>query len=269
MKSQSKSFQRYGVWADWDTPYLTLQHEYEAAQIEVFGRMFLNGHIYRGFKPVHWSPSSRTALAEAELEYPEGHTSKSIYVSFPVTTLPPCLKEESSHTPVSLICWTTTPWTIPSNRAIAVNPHLSYSLVESSEIGRLVVATDLIDSLSEKVGGPLRLIKSFRGEDLSGCHYLHPLSGDSCPVVQGGEYITADTGTGLVHTAPGHGQEDYKTGLKYDLKIFSPVDDAGCFTHEAGESLKGKNVLGDGNKAVIEMLRESGHLLSEMNYKHK
>ena len=129
---QMDSFKRYGVWADWDQPYLTLQPEYEAAQIEVFGKMFLKGHIYRGRKPVHWSPSSRTALAEAELEYPEGHTSQSIYVAFDAETVSPCL-EEFGPEGLRIAIWTTTPWTIPANLAVAVNSKLDYSVVEAPE----------------------------------------------------------------------------------------------------------------------------------------
>eukprot|EP00615_Pteridomonas_danica_P004070 CAMPEP_0114337936 /NCGR_PEP_ID=MMETSP0101-20121206/6704_1 /TAXON_ID=38822 ORGANISM="Pteridomonas danica, Strain PT" /NCGR_SAMPLE_ID=MMETSP0101 /ASSEMBLY_ACC=CAM_ASM_000211 /LENGTH=808 /DNA_ID=CAMNT_0001470355 /DNA_START=454 /DNA_END=2877 /DNA_ORIENTATION=+ len=264
--SQRKSFQRYGVWADWESPYLTLDHDYEAAQIEVFGKMFLNGHIYRGFKPVHWSPSSRTALAEAELEYPENHTSKSIFLSFDVVLPSACLADFDD---VKLVCWTTTPWTIPSNLAIAFNPDLSYSLVLSNH-GLIVVASDLVEQLGQQLSlGQVAVLKSFPGRDLQGTQYRHPLNDQLCPAVEGGDYITADAGTGLVHTAPGHGHEDYKTGLKYGLRIFSPVNDAGKFTAEAGADFEGLNVLKEGNEAVIKALSQSGHLIQEHPYNHK
>ena len=149
VEKQSASFQRYGVMGDFDHPYLTLQPEFEAAQIRVFGEMFQKGFIFRGRKPVHWSPSSRTALAEAELEYPEGHVSKSIYVGFEVSEASDALREyHSGDNPLKVAIWTTTPWTMPANLAVAINPDLSYSIVEHSKTGKLIVATDLVDSLA-------------------------------------------------------------------------------------------------------------------------
>jgi len=148
VEKQSLSFQRYGIYGDFGKPYLTLQPTFEAAQIEVFGNMFRKGFIFRGRKPVHWSPSSRTALAEAELEYPEGHVSKSIYVAFKVLKPSEAIKEyHSEDDPVQVSIWTTTPWTIPANMAVAINPSISYSVVANSKTGKLIVATDLIESL--------------------------------------------------------------------------------------------------------------------------
>jgi len=150
---QSVSFQRYGVIGDWQKPYLTLDPAFEAAQIGVFGEMFKKGYIFRGRKPVHWSPSSRTALAEAELEYPEGHVSKSIYVAFEVKEPSEALAEyHSEESPVKVAIWTTTPWTMPANLAVAVNPALSYSVVEHEKTGKLLVATDLAESLAVRSG---------------------------------------------------------------------------------------------------------------------
>jgi isoleucyl-tRNA synthetase len=149
VEEQSKSFQRYGIFGDFDRPYLTLQPEFEAAQIRVFGEMFQKGFIFRGRKPVHWSPSSQTALAEAELEYPEGHISKSIYVAFEVTQPSDALKDyHSKDSPVKVAIWTTTPWTMPANMAVAVNPDLSYSVVHHPSTGKLVVATDLMGAIA-------------------------------------------------------------------------------------------------------------------------
>ncbi|XP_024996094.1 isoleucine--tRNA ligase, chloroplastic/mitochondrial isoform X2 [Cynara cardunculus var. scolymus] len=271
VKAQMASFKRFGVWADWDHPYLTLDPEYEAAQIEVFGQMVFRGYIYRGRKPVHWSPSSRTALAEAELEYPEGHVSKSI---------------------LCLAVWTTTPWTIPANAAVAVNSKLQYAVVEvqslspdaasSSEGGKtrlgsvlkgnerpfFIVALDLVPTLEAKWYVKLAVKKTVLGSDLENCRYAHPINGQECPVVIGGDYITTESGTGLVHTAPGHGQEDYITGLKYGLTILSPVDDEGKFTEEAG-IFSGLDVLGDGNAAVIDYLDERSSIVMVEPYKHK
>ncbi|XP_020589308.1 isoleucine--tRNA ligase, chloroplastic/mitochondrial isoform X2 [Phalaenopsis equestris] len=291
---QMKSFKRYGVWADWSDPYLTLFPEYEAAQIEVFGQMATKGYIYRGRKPVHWSPSSHTALAEAELEYPDGHVSKSIYAIFKMVSTSSIshdvLKEFLSN--LCLAIWTTTPWTIPANAAVAVNPGLVYAVAEvhsviedtSSSLGKrtklrsilkneekkpfIIIASDLVPALESKWGVKLVIKKTFLGAALENCRYLHPLDGKECPVVMGGDYINTESGTGLVHTAPGHGLEDYMTGLKYGLSILSPVDDSGNFTEEAGQ-FNGLNVLGDGNVAVVKYLDDNMLLILEEPYKHK
>ncbi|PZV12125.1 MAG: isoleucine--tRNA ligase [Leptolyngbya sp.] len=272
---QRQSFKRYGVWGDWENPYLTLKPEYEAAQIGVFGQMVLNGYVYRGFKPVHWSPSSKTALAEAELEYPEGHTSRSLYAAFEVTSLPPALQMpfDPFLGELGVAIWTTTPWTIPANLGVSVNPELVYSVVEVGENapGRfkyLLVAQELIDRLSETLGTTLTPKASAMGKTLEHLTYRHPLFDRQSEVLIGGDYVTTESGTGLVHTAPGHGQEDYQVGLRYGLPILSPVDDDGNFTEAAGV-FAGLNVLGDGNSAVIEALREAGSLLKEEPYLHK
>ncbi|KAI7743352.1 hypothetical protein M8C21_003233, partial [Ambrosia artemisiifolia] len=293
VKAQMASFKRFGVWADWDNPYLTLDPEYEAAQIEVFGQMVFKGYIYRGRKPVHWSPSSRTALAEAELEYPEGHVSKSMYAVFKLLNTPAKDGLLDEFLPkLSLAVWTTTPWTIPANAAVAVNPKLQYVIVEvlpvSSDIASssedknrrfgnvlkadetpfFIVAADLVPTLEAKWNVKLVVKKTVLGSDLENYRYAHPINGQECPVVIGGDYITTESGTGLVHTAPGHGQDDYITGLKYGLPIISPVDDEGKFTEEAG-IFSGLDVLGDGNAAVINHLDERLSIVMVEPYKHK
>ena len=272
VERQSRSFQRYGIFGDFDRPYLTLQPEFEAAQIRVFGTMFQKGYIFRGRKPVHWSPSSKTALAEAELEYPEGHISKSIYVAFPVETPSDALADwHSSEDPIKMAIWTTTPWTMPANLAVAINPDLEYSVVQHAQTGKIVVATDLAPLLAAKFGlsGEWETLLTTKGSDLVGTTYRHPLYDRQSPVLAGGDYITTESGTGLVHTAPGHGQEDYLTGLKNGLELLSPVDDLGRFTVEAGERFQGMSVLGDGNVAVIDALQEVGALLKAEDYNHK
>ena len=281
MDSQRASFKRYGVWGDWDKPYMTLQPEYEAAQIKVFGEMVTRGHIYRGKKPVHWSPSSRTALAEAELEYPDNHVSKSIYVGFEVTSLSPAMQKVATAAGVSMddvrvAIWTTTPWTIPANLAVAVNGNLDYCLASHPSLQggkKFVVATALAQTLGVKMGlgegERMTIAAEFKGSVLEGSKYAHPLYARESEVIAGGDYITTDSGTGLVHTAPGHGQEDYLTGLKYNLPILSPVNDLGCFTEEAGPQFVGKDVLGEGNTAVIAALQEAGALIREEAYPHK
>ena len=278
---QMKGFQRWGIWADWEQPYLTLQKEYEAAQIKVFGEMVLKGHIYRGLKPVHWSPSSRTALAEAELEYPDGHTSPSVYVAFPVEELPQALRDTLKGDGIDLpteaaplgdalqvAIWTTTPWTLPANLAVSVNERLDYALVDDGEGRMLVVAADLIESLSKTLERPLKRRATVKGAQLAGLTYRHPLLDRTSAVVIGGEYITTESGTGLVHTAPGHGVDDFHTGQKYGLPVLCPVDEAGTLTAEAGP-FKGLNVLKDANPVIIEALEQAGALLKQEAYGHR
>jgi isoleucyl-tRNA synthetase len=279
VEEQKLCFQRMGVWAEWSKPYLTLQPEYEAAQIGVFGQMVLKGYIYRGLKPVHWSPSSKTALAEAELEYPEGHVSRSIFAAFKVTHITDAAKAvlEPFQDDLAVAIWTTTPWTIPANLAVAVNPELSYAIVEVS--GRedrqysgckyAIIAADMVDGLAAKLNLNLTPKSVIRGSELEHCTYKHPLYDRVSPVIIGGDYITTESGTGLVHTAPGHGQEDYIVGLKYGLPMLAPVDGDGNFTEEAGELLKGANVLGDGNELVIQALLDANSLIKEEAYPHK
>jgi len=266
-KEQCEGFKRYGVWGDWENPYLTLQPEYEAAQIAVFGKMALKGYIYRGLKPVHWSPSSQTALAEAELEYPEGHTSRSVYVAFPITSVStPVLRPFLPN--LSVAIWTTTPWTLPGNLAVALNPELNYSVVETSESNYLIVATDLVEKLADTFNRTLTIKATVKGLELEHTKYRHPLFDRESAILIGGDYVTTDSGTGLVHTAPGHGQEDYIVGQRYGLPILSPVDDKGNFTAEAGQ-FAGLNVLKDANEAIILALTEKGALLKEEAYQHK
>ena len=274
MEEQRESFKRFGVWGEWDNPYLTLAPEYEAAQIGVFGQMALKGYIYRGLKPVHWSPSSHTALAEAELEYPEGHTSRSVYAVFKLVNLGDGAKSVLSQflPDLGVAIWTTTPWTLPGNLAVAVNPDLTYAVVETNgsltKTKYAIVALDLVESLCQTLHTQLEVKATILGKDLEHTVYHHPLFDRESPVVIGGDYITTESGTGLVHTAPGHGQEDYIVGQRYGLPILSPVDDRGNFTAEAGK-FAGLNVLERGNQAIIDALKEEGYLLKEEPYIHK
>ena len=300
VEGQKTGFRRWGIWADWDQPYLTLNKDYEAAQIGVFGQMVLAGHIYRGLKPVHWSPSSRTALAEAELEYPEGHTSPSVYVAFAVRALPAALAAKLAAADVpqaaapgalAVAIWTTTPWTLPANLAVSVNGSLDYAICRVSDpaaasaqapaaasdqpeaakgarASHLLVASDLITSLETSLGLGLEPVLSLKGSELEGILYQHPLFDRTSPVVLGGDYITTETGTGLVHTAPGHGVDDFNTGKKYGLPVLCPVDEAGTLTAEAGP-FAGTNVLKDANAAIIAALQAAGALLAEQRYAHR
>ncbi len=271
--TQRQSFKRLGIWGDWDDPYLTLKPEYEAAQVEVFGQMALKGYIYRGLKAVHWSPSSQTALAEAELEYPEGHISRSIYVAFPIQSLTPeaetVLAEFMPNLRIAI--WTTTPWTIPGNLALCFNGSLSYAVVESASWGHLIIAEALKDQLAATLGEALTVKAVFPGTLLEHCAGKHPLFDRESLCILG-EHVTTESGTGIVHTAPGHGQEDFMVGQKYGLPILSPVDAQGRFTTEAGADFAGLNVLakeGGGNSAVISALQTAGALLKEEAYSHK
>jgi isoleucyl-tRNA synthetase len=287
VEGQKAGFRRWGIWADWDQPYLTLQKSYEAAQIGVFGAMVLAGHIYRGLKPVHWSPSSRTALAEAELEYPDGHTSPSVFVAFPAVQLPEGLATQLSAAGLkpeaaiaagglAVAIWTTTPWTLPANLAVSVNERLDYAICAVSPRGEntapaashLVVAAELRESLEASLGLELQPLLSVKGADLEGIVYRHPLLERTSPVVIGGDYITTEAGTGLVHTAPGHGVDDFNTGKKYGLPVLCPVDEAGNLTAEAGP-FAGTNVLKDANPAIIEALEGTGLLLKQERYEHR
>ena len=287
VEGQKAGFRRWGIWADWEQPYLTLHKDYEAAQIGVFGAMVLAGHIYRGLKPVHWSPSSRTALAEAELEYPDGHTSPSLYVAFPAVELPESLAQQLSAAGLSpaaatgagglaVAIWTTTPWTLPANLAVSVNERLDYAICAVAARGEtpapaashLVVAAELRESLETSLGLTLTPVLQVKGADLEGIVYRHPLLERTSPVVIGGDYITTEAGTGLVHTAPGHGVDDFNTGKKYGLPVLCPVDEAGTLTAEAGP-FAGTNVLKDANPAVISALEGTGLLLKQERYEHR
>ncbi len=266
---QAAGFRRWGVWGEYDHAYFTLKPEYEAAQIGVFGQMALQGHIYRGLKPVYWSPSSQTALAEAELEYPEGHTSRSIYVAFPVERvgdrLAPLLTEFLMPHLAALI-WTTTPWTIPANLAVCANPALTYAIVRGGDES-YIIAADLRSHLEEVLERSLELIVTFSGEVLEHTLCQHPLGDRPSPIILGG-HVTAESGTGLVHTAPGHGQDDFSVGKSYGLGLLSPVDSWGNFTDEAG-AFAGLNVLKEGNDAVVTALAATGNLVKELPYIHK
>jgi len=287
IQTQKEGFVRYGIFGDFDSVYYrTMDTDFEVEQLNVFKAMWKKGSIYRGEKPVNWSPSSRTALAEAELEYPEGgHNSRSVYVGFVVDSisgespLASFLREKIGS--LRLAIWTTTPWTLPANLAVAVNADIIYALVSiEGHPGDClyVVASDLVESLAEKIGASgTTTLKTFSGRDLvdSGISYEHPTrTSFVCNLLEGGDYITTDSGTGLVHTAPGHGAEDYLLGQKQDppLPPFSPVDDAGKFNELAEpKELVGLPVLTTGSQAVIDLIGggDSPLLLKEENYNHK
>jgi len=256
---QREEFKRLGVRGDWEHPYLTLTPEFEAKEIEVFGAMAVQGHIYRGLKPVYWCPVDETALADAEVEYAD-KTSYSIYVRFPVVDGKGKLPEGSY-----MVIWTTTPWTMPANLAIALHPDVDYGLY-ATEKGDLVLAQALAEKVFEAIGVPGGELKAtFKGADLEGVTYRHLLFDRVSPVILG-EHVTTEDGTGAVHTAPGHGHEDFAVGQRYGLPVLNPVDDKGVFTEEAGQFAG--LYYEKANPIIIEALDKAGMLLAQGKITH-
>jgi isoleucyl-tRNA synthetase len=265
----SEEFQRLGVLGTWHDPYLTMAYPYQAAIVRALGRFVEQGLVYKGKKPVHWCIHCRTALAEAEVEY-ESHSSPSIYVEFPASPagqralagLAPALGGRE----VSALIWTTTPWTIPSNLALAFHPELEYAAFEVD--GRAVIVAEALGArVSQAVGRPFgAALARFRGADLEGVAFRHPLyARDSAGVL--GDYVTLDAGTGVVHTAPGHGTDDFNTGVKYGLDIYAPVGPGGHFL-ESVELFGGLRVF-DANPKVEEALAARGRLWHREAYSHQ
>lgn len=249
---QREQFKRLGVRGDWENPYITLDKAYEAQQIKVFGEMAKKGYIYKGKKPVYWSPSSESALAEAEIEY-QDKRSPSIYVAFAVKDGKGVLQGHEK-----LVIWTTTPWTIPANLAIAVHPELEYSVVKVNE-NSFIVASALLEKLvGEFEWEQYEVEKTLKGAELEHVVAEHPLYGRDSLVILG-EHVTTDAGTGCVHTAPGHGEDDFIVGQKYGLDVLCPVDDRGHFTNEA-PGFEGL-FYDQANKPITEKLTEVGALL--------
>ena len=262
---QRSEFKRLGVLGEWDNPYLTMNHRYEATIVREFGKFAMNGGLIRSKKPIYWCTSCRTALAEAEVEYGP-HTSPSIFVKFPAVSdlseRHPSLKGKN----VSFVIWTTTPWTIPANLAVALHPDLDYVAVDVGGDEVLILAEGLTAVCMDTFGiTGYKVLEELRAPDLENLKARHPLY-DRDSVVVLAPYVTLEAGTGCVHTAPGHGREDYETGLKYGLEIYSPLDDAGRFTEEAAP-FTGMNVF-DANPEVNRHLREAGALLKEEKITH-
>jgi isoleucyl-tRNA synthetase len=265
VKSQRAQMQRLGVIGDWEHSYMTMDYRFEAGLVRVFGELVQGGFIYRDLRPVLWCPTCRTALAEAEVEYQE-KTSDSIYVRFPVVQDPQGLMSGTA-TPYVLI-WTTTPWTIPANLALAVHPDFEYVLVNVPEHEAAYLMVDsLVETTMEAIGvGEYQVGGKIKGRDLEGVVAQHPVFERESPIVMA-DYVLLDEGTGVVHTAPGHGAEDFYTGKQYGLPILCPVDEGGVFTEEAGE-FAGLPITPGGNRRVIERLSEMGHLLAHTVYEH-
>ena len=257
---QRADFKKLGVLGDWDNPYLTLDPKFEAEQIRVFGKMVDKGYIYKGLKPIYWSPSSESALAEAEIEYHD-HTSPSIYVAFDLVS-----ENGAVEKGTKFVIWTTTPWTLPANLGIAVHPDFEYQVVKYNGESYLV-AKERVAFLAEKFGWEnYETGEVLVGKDLEYLLCQHPFLDRTSTLILA-DYVTLDSGTGLVHTAPGHGVDDYLVGqLQYKLGVLSPVDNQGVLTEEAGQ-FAGKFVF-DANKDIIAHLDETGALLKQEDITH-
>ncbi len=265
---QRRDFKRLGIIGLWDDPYLTMTFRYQAAIVRALGRFVAEDMVYKGKKPVHWCTHCRTALAEAEVEY-EPHTSPSIFVEFPLS---PASADEAARRvpalagrPVSVLIWTTTPWTIPSNLAVAFHPDFTYAAYDVGGTA-VIVARDLAESVAAKTGRPFDVrLAEFEGRTLDGLVFRHPIyERDSLGVVA--DYVTLDAGTGAVHTAPGHGADDYKTGVKYGLEILAPLDAGGHFVETVG-LFAGLQVW-EANPRVEAALAERGRLWHREDYDH-
>ncbi|MDR2420149.1 MAG: isoleucine--tRNA ligase [Puniceicoccales bacterium] len=271
-KKQRQQFQRLGILADWAHEYCTMDPPYEAIVLEIFAKAVEQGYVYRRQKPVYWSIPCKTALAEAEIEYKE-HRSPSIWVTFSI------LEDEHSRalglsSDAVFVIWTTTPWTLPSNMAIALHPKRRYVEIISHQ-GKFIVAETLLNSFVEACNiSDFQIHRTFLGQECEGIRTQHPLISRESPIVLA-DYVSADTGTGCVHIAPGHGLEDYQVGLQYHLEIYSPIDDDGCYVDDGHipQDLVGISVLETeagcrANEAVIAKLRVSGHLLAHESISH-
>ncbi len=276
LKGQENEFKRLGVLGNWEKPYLTIDPSYEAEQVRVFGEMYKKGFIEKGLKPVYWCASCDTALAEAEVEYAD-HTSTSIYVRFKfdddavnkISQILGSAKSETDGKDIYAVIWTTTPWTIPSNMAISMHPNFEYTFfVYKGDV--YVVAQELLGVFLKDVEweeSDIKVVGSCYGKDLELLNTTHPLLDRKSPIILG-EHVTCDAGTGSVHTAPGHGLEDYEVGCRYNIEVFSPLDGCGIWTEE----VKIPELIGvpyyKGNSMVIEMLEKCGALLKQQDIQH-
>ncbi len=269
MSIQREEFKRIGVMADWENPYMTLQPEYEAEEVRVLANILKTGAFYHGTKPVYWCWALKTALAEAEVEY-KNYKSQAIYVKFEILKH---LGVPDSHKKTNLVIWTTTPWTLPANLAVTVHPEFEYEIYETQvndQSDYVVVARGLKEAFEKDTGITLKSLspaKTLKGIDLENLEYKHPFIERTGKILLG-NHVTLEAGTGLVHTAPGHGVDDYNVGMRYHLPILSPVDDGGFYNLDAPAFLQGKHVLKEGNKIVLDLIKETGHLLHHSEIEH-
>jgi len=268
VERQKADFIRLGVLGDWDNPYLTMDFQFEANIIRELGKIQANGHLYLGAKPVHWCVDCGSALAEAEVEY-EDKNSPAIDVAFPVADCADLARrlgiDAAADCPAYAVIWTTTPWTLPANRAVAVHPEFIYDLIRTPK-GILIVARDLADAAIKRYGfETVETVAQISGAALEGLQLRHPFYDYQVPVILA-DFVTTEAGVGLVHIAPGHGHDDYIAGLKYGLEVANPVGDDGKFY--ADTPIVGGLSVWDGNKKVLETLTENGHLLAQARLTH-
>ena len=269
---QRNGFKRLGVNADWEHPYLTFIPNYEAGNVEIFKDLYLKGSVYRGRKPIHWCTHCHTALAEAEIEYGD-EVSPSIYVKFKLDAMPGVFEASGAEGAAYLLIWTTTPWTLPANTAVSLAPDADYVMVTVGG-DNLIMAKELVETVAEVAGwedydfvrGADGEPVTLTGKQLFGLTYTAPVRRDIKGTVIYGDHVTLDTGTGAVHTAPGHGQDDYLVALEFDIPMLMPVDDNGVFTGEAGQ-FAGLST-DEANPVIIDWLREQGTLVAEKKINH-
>lgn len=265
---QRTDFKRLGVLGDWDHPYITMTHDYEAVQIHVFGEMAKKGYIYKGKKAVYWCPHCETALAEAEIEYGE-EKSPAIFVKMPLVKDNGMLPEAAQGKPAYIVIWTTTPWTMPANVAIALHPDFEYAWVEC-EAEILFMAKEMLEAVGKVCKKDLsNIIGTCKGKDMEYAECRHPFETiDRKSLVVLADYVTLEAGTGCVHTAPGHGADDFETGVRYNLPIICPVDGSGKLTAEAGVDFAGMFVF-DANVPIIKYLAGLNRLFGKENIRHQ
>ena len=270
IKLQTEGFKRLGVLGDWENPYITYNKEIEKEQLDVFGTMYEKGYIYKGLKPVYWCASCQTALAEAEIEYAD-HKSKSIYVKFEVTDSKGLFDKKDTY----LVIWTTTPWTLPGNMAITISDKYDYSLVKVKKDGKeenYILMDEMVEDLMKTFGiEEYEKVKTIKNEELSGVEYKHPFLDRISKVILGSDdtiLVEKGSGTGLVHTAPAYGNEDYLAGKKYGIEMYVAVDEKGMQTEKAG--IFAGMRYNKSNDAIIEHLNEQGNLikLEEINHSY-
>ena len=275
VQKQKECFRKWGIMADWGNAWMTMGEDFEIKQLGVFKEMAKQGLIYRKFKPVHWSPSSQTALAEAELEYRDDHISTAAFVKYPLTVASEALSKKLAIAcdTISAVIWTTTPWTLPANRAIGIHRDMEYTVVESLAHGRLLIASSRISDVEHHLNENLKRIRLIDGQDLVGSTYADGVFDKvSARPILHADFVSETSGTGLVHLAPGHGMDDYELCSKHGIEAFAPVDNEGRYIAvacpEQPEVLLGKEVLGAGNRVVLDLLQDRGRLLSHHSYSH-
>lgn len=272
LKGQEGDFKRLGIWGNWEQPYITINPDFEAEQVRVFGKINKKGYVYKGLKPVYWCADCETALAEAEVEYAD-HKSHSVYVKFPIK------KEEAQkaynaagldiNNPLYIVIWTTTPWTLPANLAVAVHPRLEYIFVQKNNTDEVyIVAVDLLESFANNIGweeNSYKILGSAEGEKFEYIKADHPFFNRTSLIILG-EHVTTEAGTGAVHTAPGHGLEDYEAGIKYKIGVLSPLNNKGVFTKEA-EKFEGMR-YNKTNEIIVQELQNRNALLGHGEILH-